>query len=148
MKQLVLLAVLVLAGRGRALKCYSCRSQRPIPSAHVTVSLEKTLKRFPPCNEFDQWYMEHNTEFIQTCPPNENKSCIKVTDPHDSTNVMRSCWVAGRSRLLVETGYNCDYQSDNGECYCETDLCNATGRGWPSVAVLLSALVIGLLASR
>jgi len=131
-KLAVLLLVLAFAGGSQALKCYACMPNKPIQGIKLMAALDTALKAFPLCSNF-----EESQKFTQECPVLANQGCMKAVDPKDENNVLRSCF--------LRTKDECD---GKGLCECTGDLCNAAGHGWPSVAVLLSALAVALLGSR
>ncbi|XP_043219504.1 uncharacterized protein LOC122380418 [Amphibalanus amphitrite] len=142
-----LVAVLALAASAGALQCYTCQSKREVPGYQRSVDrLRDPLHNFPPCEEFDPYFEDMNRKFIQNCPPTRNKTCLKITDPNDYTNVLRTCHPVGKPVTSYDSYYGTC--TELGACYCDTDLCNGSERGWPSAVLLLSAVIAALLGGR
>jgi len=141
MKIFALIAFLAFAGCGQALECYSCKGKKSVDlssGSSILTSLTALVKDFPECTTFDPAAEEKELKkFTQTCITGTDKSCVKYVDPKNPEDVMRGCSATAKNE--------CD---DKGQCFCAGDKCNAAGHGWPSVAVLLSALAVALLASR
>ena len=143
MKLTVVLAVIGLAASAGALQCYTCQSNREVPGYQRPVDINRDpLYLFPPCEEFDPYFEEQNRKFIQNCPANRNKTCLKITDPNDYTNVLRTCHPVGKPVTTYSSYGPC---TDQGACYCDTDLCNGSGRRWPSAVLLATAALAAAL---
>ncbi|KAF0295456.1 hypothetical protein FJT64_007013 [Amphibalanus amphitrite] len=134
MKLTVLLAVVCLAASSQALKCYTCKSTRDIPGVSLGAALSM-LTSAPPCTEFDAGNPD-DKKFLKECTVVADKSCMKITDPKDSANEIRGCFPTKKNEC-----------KDNS-CYCDTDMCNGSERGWPSAVLLLSAVIAALLGGR
>ena len=134
MKLAVLLAVLGLVASGQALKCYTCKSSKTISGVSLGAALS-FIQSAPPCSEFDAGEPD-DKKFLKDCPTLNNKACMKVTDPKDSSNQMRGCFPAAKT--------DC---KDNS-CFCTEDACNGSERGWPSAVLLLAALAAALVGGR
>ena len=129
----VLFVPFIFLGMCEALKCYGCIGARDIEGIDIPSAVLSLLTDMPPCKDFNPFYPE--PRFIQQCPLLNDKSCIKITDPNDSRNQIRSCFPLSKKD-------NCSAPF----CYCSTDLCNGAGRGgWPSAALLLLAAVLAAL---
>ena len=138
-----LLTVLCLAASASALKCYTCKSKRDVPGYQRSLDvLRDPLQYFPPCEEFDPYFEDQNRKFIENCPPNRNKTCLKITDPNDYTNVLRTCHPVGKPVTTYDSYGDC---TDQGACYCDTDLCNGSRRLWPSAVLILLATLFTAL---
>ena len=132
MKLAVTLAVLLgLAATGHALKCHVCKGEASDKLGEDDAELKSDAK---PCAEFES----SSEAFQMTCPTNKDKSCVKVTitkDGEDDDN-MRGCSPKDKNECTGE------------KCYCKTDQCNSSSRGWPSAVLLLSALAAAVVGAR
>ena len=136
MKLVVVLSVLGLATTGHAIKCYICKSPQPIANVSAIGTALSLLIHAPSCQQFAPGNPDWNKKFVKECPA--DKSCLKVTDPNDGANEARGCFPAASSN-----------QCANGTCFCDTDLCNGSRRGWPSAVLLATAaLAAALLGGR
>jgi len=150
MKPIVVLAVLVLAGSSHAVdKCYRCKAANAI--AELTAEVTNELAGASECPNaiFEKKEDERTdaekaqlTALEKNCPAALKTSCIKVKKGDD---IIRSCSDIDDDDKCLKTE-NKDVEHDCSTCTGE--LCNAAGHGWPSVAVLLSALAVALLGSR
>ena len=131
----ILFAVLSIIRASHALKCYSCIGTKDISGIDIPSVVLSLLSGLPPCSRFDP--ADPDVRFIKDCPLLNDKSCVKITDPNDSKNQIRSCFP------LTMTA-NCS----SPFCYCGTDLCNGSGRRWPSAVLLvMTALAAALLGA-
>ena len=134
MKLAVVLAVVCLAASSQALKCYTCKATKNISGVSLGAALN-FISTAPPCTEFDPASPD-DKKFLKECPTLNDKACIKLTDPDDSSNQMRGCFPKKMD------------ECKNSMCYCDTDMCNGAGRGWPSAVLLLLAAVLAALVGR
>ncbi|KAF0295457.1 hypothetical protein FJT64_007014 [Amphibalanus amphitrite] len=133
MRRLFIIALSVI-GCCQALKCYSCIGARDIEGIDLPSAMLSLMSGLPPCTQFDP--DNPDPSFIQLCPLLVDKSCVKITDPNDGRNQIRSCFPLTKPD-------NCSKPF----CYCPTDLCNGSERGWPSAVLLLSAAIAALLGA-
>ena len=130
-----LFVILNLICTGHALKCYSCIGTKDIKGLDIPSVVLSLLSGLPPCTRFDP--DNPDVTFISECPFLNDKSCVKITDPSDSRNQIRSCFPLTKKD-----------ECSSPFCYCGQDLCNGSGRGWPAgVLVLLAALAAALVGA-
>ncbi|KAF0312251.1 hypothetical protein FJT64_016976 [Amphibalanus amphitrite] len=130
MKVLALITVLSVLGAGQAIKCYSCIGNDLQKSLTLPEGIMEMLQgTVNSCDDFDP--EKPMDKFVQECPA-FHQGCMKLTDPNNPENVVRSCFVLPQD------------QCDGPMCYCSSDLCNGSGQAWPSVAALLAGLAAAL----
>ena len=136
MKVLAIVTVLSVLGAGSALKCYQCVGSDLQKSLTLPEGMLEALQgsgKSLNCDDFDP--ANPMEKFEQVCPP-FHQGCMKMTDPNNPKNVVRSCFVLPQD------------QCDGPLCYCDSDLCNGSGQAWPSVAALMAGLAAALLGGR
>ena len=131
MKLAVVLTVLGLVASSQALKCYTCKSSKPIDGLKLGAA-QTAITSAPLCSEFDASEPD-DKKFLKDCPKGSDKACMKMTDPKDSSNELRGCFMMKK-----------DECKDNS-CYCAEDACNGSGRGWPSAVLLTAAALAAAL---
>ena len=129
-----LLFIAALAGLGccQSLTCYGCNGDKHIKGVDLTASVQSFLEEMPKCTKFNP--SKPDPSFLQRCPMYLDVSCIKITDPTNSSNQIRGCYTEFKEGGCIEPF-----------CYCNTDKCNGAGRGWPSAVLLLLAAVLAAL---
>ncbi|KAF0295460.1 hypothetical protein FJT64_007017 [Amphibalanus amphitrite] len=139
MNAVVFAAILGLAATGEALKCYTCGKAEVAEVAGIDLgSVGSTLSKLtgmPSCDDFDP--SSPDKKFEKECSSLE-KACIRVVDSKDGKNQLRRC-----SAKVKDDGCH-----ENNMCFCSSDLCNGSERGWPSAVLLLSAVIAALLGGR
>ena len=131
MKVAVLLAVLGLAVSGEALKCYTCKSDKLKADSGSGITEELLDSVAEKCEDFDP--SNPDKKFEKDCDA-ANKGCLKI--------------VKNDKIQLLTCATEAKDECKEGNCICSKDLCNGTGRGWPSVALLLAALTTALVGGR
>ena len=131
MHGITLLVALSLICHCQALKCYACIGTQDIKGLDIPSVVLSLLSGLPPCTRFNP--DSPDASYIQDCPLLNDKSCVKITDPNDSRNQIRSCFPLTKEE-----------KCESPFCYCGKDLCNGAERDWPSAAVMV--LAAGLAA--